>query len=221
VRLSSVAEGGLLGSDIRGLLGCWRSDSRRAALAFGWTCQPRRCAPRTLPATRPVPWRACFPAVRDRRAAQRPDPARPGPVTRSVPGSEAPPVARMATGLVGEEPVPSRVWTPAFAQKSRSVNRAGRVGSHGFTHTQPNRFASRLPTLQTCEMSQQNGTKSRLRLVPSYQYPPPYAGKRAPSAPQSPARLLHLIRRHYTSNGTSKESNKVSDHELWVSSIIY
>jgi hypothetical protein len=141
VRLSSVAEGGLLGSDIRGLLGCWRSDSRRAALAFGWTCQPRRCAPRTLPATRPVPWRACFPAVRDRRAAQRPDPARPGPVTRSVPGSEAPPVARMATGLVGEEPVPSRVWTPAFAQMSRSVNRAGRVGSHGFTHaTQPFRF---------------------------------------------------------------------------------
>jgi hypothetical protein len=215
-----VAEGGLLGSDIRGLLGCWRSDSRRAALAFGWTCQPRRCAPRTLPATRPVPWRACFPAVRDRRAAQRPDPARPGPVTRSVPGSEAPPVARWRRGWWGRNqsrPVCGRQLLPKSLARSIGPVGSGRTGSH----TQPNRFASRLPTLQTCEMSQQNGTKSRLRLVPSYQYPPPYAGKRAPSAPQSPARLLHLIRRHYTSNGTSKESNKVSDHELWVSSIIY
>jgi hypothetical protein len=133
VRLSSVAEGGLLGSDIRGLLGCWRSDSRRAALAFGWTCQPRRCAPRTLPATRPVPWRACFPAVRDRRAAQRPDPARPGPVTRSVPGSEAPPVARWRRGWWGRNqsrPVCGRQLLPKSLARSIGPVGSGRTGSH-------------------------------------------------------------------------------------------
>jgi hypothetical protein len=139
VHLSSVAEGGLLGSDIRGLLGCWRSDSRRAALAFGWTCQPRRCAPRTLPATRPVPWRACFPAVRDRRAAQRPDPARPGPGTRSVPGSEAPPVAPWwvpmdgdGVGGGGTSPVPC--VDASFCPKV-SLGQSGRSGRVARVHT--------------------------------------------------------------------------------------
>jgi hypothetical protein len=112
---------------------------------------------------------ACLLSCRPR--SSRSSTTRPGPGTRSVPGSEAPPVARCWVSMDGdgEEPAPSRVWTPAFAPKSRSLGRVGQlVLSHGSSHTQPNRLASTLQTLQACQMWQQNGTKSQVRLVPSY-----------------------------------------------------
>jgi hypothetical protein len=76
---------------------------------------------------------ACLLSCRPR--SSRSSTTRPGPGTRSVPGSEAPPVARCWVSMDGdgEEPAPSRVWTPAFAPKSRSLGSVSwscRTGLH-------------------------------------------------------------------------------------------